>query len=78
MGIPISPGNKMKMLEFGVQSGGPARLWKQFYGEDLYYVGMDIDKRTKRSQSPPENIFIEIGSQLDSAAILAVCAKHGP
>jgi len=75
---PISPRHKVKLLEFGVQSGGSARLWKQYYGESLYYVGFDIDPRCKRTESPAENMFVEIGSQLDTHKILAACHKHGP
>jgi hypothetical protein len=33
---------------------------------------MDVDPRTKRSQSVQENMLAEIGSQLDAPVILAV------
>ena len=66
------------MLEVGVQSGGSARLWKQWYGSQLTYVGVDIDARCKRTEKLAERIFVEIGSQLDPAFLRSVCAKHGP
>ena len=68
----------IKMMEIGVQSGGSARVWKQYYGEPLTYVGVDIEPKCKRSESIEENIFVEIGSQLDTAFLSSVCAKHGP
>lgn len=71
-------GQHFKMLEIGVQSGGSARLWHQWYGKDLYYVGIDINPRCMRTQSEKEKIFIEIGSQLDRSFLMSVCFKHGP
>lgn len=68
----------LKMLEIGVQSGGSARAWKQFYGAPLTYVGIDINPPCKRTESPAEKIFVEIGSQLDGTFLRGVCAKHGP
>ena len=67
-----------KLLEIGVQSGGSARAWKQHYGAALTYVGVDINRLSKRSESPSESIFIEIGSQLDGTFLRGVCDKHGP
>jgi len=68
----------LKLLEIGVQSGGSARTWKQYYGEPLTYVGVDINEPCKRSESPAEKIFVEIGSQLDGVFLESVCDKHGP
>merc|ERR1712226_848721 len=67
------------MLEIGVQSGGSLNVWKNYFSSrPFYYVGMDIDKRCKRSEDVNQNIFIEIGSQLNSTDLLKVCEKHGP
>ena len=55
----------LKLLEIGVQSGGSARAWRQYYGAPLTYVGIDINPECMRTHSPAENIFIEIGSQLN-------------
>ena len=67
-----------KLLEIGVQSGGAARAWKQRYGHQLYYTGIDIEPTTRRAHSPDENIHVEIGSQADADFLLRVCRKHGP
>lgn len=71
-------GRNVKILEIGVQSGGSTRTWKQYYGKNLRYVGVDIDPRTARSRSPSENIEIEIGSQANATFLLEVCRRHGP
>jgi len=68
----------IKMLEIGVQSGGSTRVWKKYYGDQLHYVGIDINPKCKRSESLDENIFIKIGSQTDAAFIHKICQKHGP
>ena len=72
------PGKKLKLLEIGVQSGGSARAWKQYYGSDLYYTGVDINPGSFRTNSPDENIYIEIGSQGDENFMNSICRKHGP
>lgn len=76
--FPTRGSGPLRMLEIGVQSGGSARLWKQWYGADLTYVGVDVDERCKRTESPSEHIFVEIGSQLDPSFLRSVCATHGP
>ena len=72
------PCEQIKMLEIGVQSGGSTRAWKQYYGSQLYYVGVDINPLCKRSRSEQEGIYIEIGSQSDANFMLDVCKRHGP
>jgi len=69
---------KLKLLEIGIQSGGSARAWKQWYGSALYYVGVDIDSKCLRTQNLQEDIHVEIGSQLDPTFLLELCATHGP
>ena len=71
-------GRQLRMLEMGVQSGGSTRSWKQHYGSDLYYVGVDINPGCVRSRSEAEEIHIEIGSQVNVTFLLDVCARHGP
>lgn len=68
----------VKMMEIGVQSGGSLRGWRQFYGDHAKIVGLDIDKRCKRSENITEHIYIETGSQMDEAFLKSVCEKHGP
>ena len=68
-----------RMLEIGVQSGGSVQVWKSyFHSRAFYYVGMDIEKRCKRSEDIENNIFIEIGSQLKPTDLMNICKKHGP
>ena len=73
-----APGAPIRMLELGVQSGGSVRAWRQYYGSNLYYVGVDINPLCNRSHSPRENLHIEIGSQGDGAFLEQLCLKHGP
>ena len=68
----------VKLLEIGVQSGGSTRVWRRYYGDQLRYVGIDINPKCKRSESLEEHIAIEIGSQLDAAFLTKVCEDHGP
>ena len=68
----------LRFLEMGVQSGGSARMWRQWHGPRLTYVGIDIDPAAMRSQSPHEQIFIEIGSQANASFLRHVCATYGP
>ena len=60
-----------------MQSGGSARTWKQWYDDALYYVGVDINPRTKRTESAKESVFVELGSQMNESFLAAVCARHG-
>lgn len=71
-------GEKIRLLEIGVQSGGSVRVWKQFYGKNLIYTGLDIDSRCKRSESIKEDIYIEIGSQDNASVLKNLCEKYGP
>ena len=45
---------QLRLLEIGVQSGGSARAWKQWFGPRLYYVGVDVEPKCKRTESPSE------------------------
>ena len=77
--FPATPLSKpMKMLEIGVQSGGSSRLWKQYYGADLTYVGMDIDPETVRAAKPSEDLFVLVGDQSNATRLGEICKAHGP
>jgi len=76
--FPKPDGAPVKLLEIGVQSGGSARTWKQYYGSALTYVGIDIEPACMRTASPAEGIFVEIGSQLNTTFLGEVCDRHGP
>lgn len=69
---------KVKMLEIGIQSGGSARAWKQWYKDRLTYVGIDVEPKCKRTENATEDIWVELGSQLNVTFLMEVCRKHGP
>jgi hypothetical protein len=75
---PQTNGPELRMLEIGIQSGGSARTWKQFYDEQLYYVGIDVNPLSRRTDNHSESIYVEIGSQSDYDFLRSVCVKHGP
>lgn len=68
----------LRFLEIGVQSGGSARMWRQWHGQRLTYVGIDVDPAASRSHRPEEQIFVEIGSQGDANFVRRICEKYGP
>lgn len=75
---PIEGGSQIKILEIGVQSGGSLLSWKSWFNDQLYIVGVDIDERCSRSHDPEQDIYVEIGSQLNTTFLHEVCSKHGP
>ena len=75
---PREGSTPLRMLEIGVQSGGSARTWKQWYGSRLTYVGVDVNSHCRRTQSPSERIWVEIGSQSNATFLEGVCRKYGP
>jgi hypothetical protein len=74
----MKPGPDFIMLEIGVQSGGSTRIWNSYFGKSSRYVGLDINPECKQFESPDENIFIEIGSQLDTQFLKKICSDYGP
>ena len=56
-------GTDLVFVEIGVQNGGSAQMWKEYFGKDAKIIGIDIDERCKQFED--ENITIEIGSQED-------------
>ena len=75
---PPSRNEPIHIMEIGVQSGGSARIWRQWYGESLRYTGVDINPLAARAASPRENIVIEIGDQVNATFLQHVCVTHGP
>ena len=75
---PQTNGPELRMLKIGIQSGGSARTWKQFYDEQLYYAGIDVDPLSRRIDNHSKSIYVEIGSQSDYDFLRSVCVKHGP
>lgn len=74
----VANGCIVRLLEIGVQSGGSARVWRQYYGNKLAYTGLDINPASKRTENATENIYIEIGSQTNLTLLQEICEKHGP
>lgn len=75
---PRSGTSQLRLLEIGIQSGGSARCWKTWYGERLYYAGVDVEPACRRTESIRENMFVDIGSQYNASFLQEVCRKHGP
>lgn len=69
---------KLRLLEMGVSHGGSTRVWKQYYGQKLIYVGLEINPESKRSERVEEDIYVETGSQTNVTFLKAICAKYGP
>ncbi len=69
----------VRMLEIGVQSGGSIALWKNYFAPgSLVYVGFDNNPLCEQLENKVENIFIEIGDQVNSSDLSRVCLLHGP
>lgn len=56
-------GKDIVFVEVGVQNGGSAQMWKNYFGKDAKIVGVDINPNCKQLEE--EQISIEIGSQED-------------
>jgi len=69
---------KVSMLEIGIQSGGSTRVWKRYFRGLTDYVGLDIDPKCRKFQSPEEGIKIFTGSQLDTVLLSKLCNDYGP
>jgi hypothetical protein len=66
------------LLEVGVQSGGSSRVWRQYYGARLIYVGVDINPLVSQLARPEERTYIAIGSAGDPDFMLDLCRRYGP
>lgn len=54
-------GKKIKVLEIGIWQGGSLKMWKDYFGEQVEIIGIDIDARCKRFEE--DHIRIYIGDQ---------------
>jgi len=68
----------LRFLEIGVKGGESLKAWRDIFPNAVAIVGMDIDSSCKKTESPEQKIFVEIGDATDSAVISAVNAKYGP
>jgi len=69
---------KVKILEIGVYNGGSLFMWRKFFPNAEVIVGIDIDQYCKRWEDKEENIFIEIGDQVNKDFLLSINEKYGP
>lgn len=74
----IDSKDHVKMLEIGVQSGGSTRVWSQFFGDQLDYIGVDINPNCAQFEDPSRRIHIVIGSQLNTTFLDEICKIYGP
>jgi hypothetical protein len=61
------------MLEIGVFQGGSLMLWREYFGERLELVGIDIDPNCATRVDPPNRV--RIGSQGDPAFLRQVASE---
>lgn len=67
-----------KILEIGVYKGASLNLWRKYFGDGATIVGIDIDPNCLSHHAPENGIFVEIGSQDDSAFLQNIISKYGP
>lgn len=65
----------VRVLEIGVQNGGSAQMWREFFGPDAVIFGVDINPDCAAADN--EMTRIRIGSQDDPAFLKAVVAEMG-
>ncbi len=68
----------LRLLEIGVARGGSLKMWRQYFHDKATIVGLDIDPSCKAYENADENIFIEIGDQIDTSFLEHVAKKFGP
>lgn len=69
-------GRPAVIVEFGVQFGGSAQMWREYFGPDAKIYGVDIDPKCKAWQEPGFKVFI--GDQADRQFLRKIAAKVGP
>lgn len=56
-------GRKPKIVEIGVYSGGSLEMWRNYFGEDCEYFGVDINPVCRRYEAP--GVTIKTADQSD-------------
>ena len=74
--LPFKRDQKIKILEIGVFNGSSINMWREYYCNS-YVVGIDIDSSCTKYEKIENNLFVEIGSQIDSIFLSKVIEKHG-
>jgi len=69
-------GRPVTVVEFGVQFGGSAQMWREYFGPDARIYGVDIDPRCKAWEEPGFTVFI--GDQADRRFLRRIGKKIGP
>lgn len=67
-------GQPITFLEIGVQNGGSARMWRDYFGPEATIIGVDIDPRCKELES--EGLEIWIGDQAKPEFWQEFSARH--
>jgi hypothetical protein len=64
----------IKFLEIGVQNGGSAQMWREYFGPQATIIGVDIDPQCKALES--EGFEVWIGDQADPMFWETFCEAH--
>jgi cephalosporin hydroxylase len=60
-------------LEIGVQNGGSYKMFREYFGEEVKFYGIDVDPRCKEFEEDGFQVFI--GSQQDKTFLAEVISK---
>lgn len=63
------------MLEIGVSKGGSLKMWQRYFGPYSTIIGIDIDRRCAKYESP--GIHVRIGDQSDPVFLAALIDEFG-
>ncbi|CAD7944867.1 unnamed protein product [Amoebophrya sp. A120] len=63
---------RLNMLVIGVQSGGEVGMWREYFGPNLHYYGIDVNPACKQIEQKYPNTKIFIGDQSDASFLASV------
>jgi cephalosporin hydroxylase len=69
-------GQAFTMVEFGVYHGGSLQMWKNYFGDQVKIIGVDINPACASLNE--EQIHIEIGDQEDRKFLQTLRDRYGP
>jgi len=67
----------VKVLEIGVDRGGSIKLWREFFGSDMTFVGIDINPQCQKYENAANKNHVRIGSQDDISFLKKVIDEFG-